>query len=77
MIVMVARNAKFHHARLSRWPTAWRKTRRWGQPELGDDVERDHVTHQMGGLLGELGGQVGGRGGIGDLGQGWHRHLQD
>ena len=29
IIVMVARNAKFHHARLSRWPTTWRKTRRW------------------------------------------------
>jgi hypothetical protein len=32
-----------------------------GQPELGDDVERDHVADQRVGLFRELGGQVGGR----------------
>ena len=48
-----------------------------GEPELGDDVERDHVTDQVASLLGELGGQVGRRGRIGDLRHGRHRHLQD
>jgi hypothetical protein len=39
-----------------------------GQPELGHDIERDQAADQLVGQLGELGGQVGGRGGIGDLG---------
>ncbi len=43
------------------------------QPELGDDVERDHVADQLVGALAELRGEFGGRGRVGHLGGG--RHL--
>jgi hypothetical protein len=38
------------------------------EPELGDDVERDHVTDLVASLLGELGGQACRRGGAWDRG---------
>jgi hypothetical protein len=48
-----------------------------GQPEPGDDVERDDVTDQLVSLLRQLDGEVGGRIRIGHLDRGRHCQLQD
>src|SRR6185369_7173419 len=40
------------------------------EPELGDDLERDNVTDQLVSALPELGGELGGRVGVGERGRG-------
>ena len=77
MMVMVNRNAKFHQARPSCCPGDPAEDPVVNEPELGDDVERDNVTDQLVRALPELGGELGGRVGVGERGRGWHVQLQD
>jgi hypothetical protein len=47
------------------------------KPELGDDVERDHVADQPVSAASELDSELRGRVGVGELRRGRHIQLQD